>query len=160
MFDLFYDDESYKVDAPEEVVSAFLEKCAPLAGVDGSFSLTFVSPQTIRDLNREYRDKDEVTDILTFALDDDDEFPSFDFETEEGEDAPEKEYGDVFICLERMKENAHTFATSEREELLRLCLHGLLHLAGNDHETNDFSTEPMLIRQEELLNVLKGTFSC
>ncbi len=157
MFDLFYDDEAFKADAPEDVVTAFVSRCAPLAGVDGSFSLTFVSPETIRELNRDYREKDEVTDILTFAMDDDDEFPSFDFE--EGEEAIEKEYGDVFICLERMKENARTFGVSEREELFRLCLHGLLHLAGNDHQTNDFSTEPMLIRQEEILNVLKGTFS-
>ncbi|MBR1918463.1 MAG: rRNA maturation RNase YbeY [Spirochaetales bacterium] len=159
MFEIFYDDEEYRKDAPEEVVSAFLERCIPLVGIDGSFSLTFVSPETIRELNRDYRGKDEVTDILTFALDDDDEFPSFDFEEEEG-GSIEKEYGDVFICLERMKENAQTFGAGEREELLRLCLHGLLHLAGNDHDTNDFATEPMLIRQEEILNVLKGTFSC
>ncbi|MCR5732669.1 MAG: rRNA maturation RNase YbeY [Sphaerochaetaceae bacterium] len=154
MFDLFYDSEDFKKDAPEQVVEKFLAKCAPLAGVDGSFSLTFVSPETIKELNRDYRNKDEVTDILTFALEDDDEFPDFSFQ----EDAPEKEYGDVFICLERMKENANTFGVSEREELLRLCLHGLLHLAGNDHKTNDFATEPMLIRQEEILNILKGSF--
>lgn len=154
MFDLYYDDEAFKLDAPEELIRDFVEKCASLVPLNGSFSLTFVSPETIKELNRDYRNKDEVTDVLTFALEDDSEFPDF----SSLEDAPEKEYGDIFICLERMKENAKTFFVSEREELLRLCLHGLMHLAGNDHKTNDFSTEPMLIRQEEILNVLKDSF--
>ena len=111
--------------------------------IDGSFSLASVNGDTIRDLNREYREKDEVTDILTFAQDDGEEFPDF---------AGEKEYGDVFINLDRMKENAAEFSSTVREELLRLCIHGMLHLTGHDHATNDFEKEEMLILQEKLLS--------
>ena len=107
----------------------------------------FVSEKTIQDENREYRGIDAVTDILTFVLDDgDDFFPVPD---------EEKEWGDILICTAKMKENAAQFNVSEEEELLRLLIHGLLHLSGLDHATNDFSTEPMLKNQENILQNLK-----
>ena len=143
MFDLYYKDEEFKKDAPEDVVSSILKFGEEKLKMNGNFSLSFVDSQEIQNLNRDYRAKDEVTDILTFSQEDGEEFPSF---------VEEKEYGDVFINLDRMKENAHEFSSSEREELLRLCLHGLLHLTGHDHATNDFEKEEMLILQEELLS--------
>ena len=142
MFDIYYESEDFKLDAPEDVVTAILEYGEKKLNMNGNFSLSFVDSQEIQSLNRDYRAKDEVTDILTFSQEDGEEFPSF---------TDEKEYGDVFINLDRMKENAHEFSSSEREELLRLCLHGLLHLTGHDHATNDFEKEEMLILQEQLL---------
>ena len=143
MFELYYEDEEFKKDAPVDVVTSILNFGEKELNMNGSFSISFVDSIAIQALNRDYRAKDEVTDILTFSQDDGEEFPSF---------ADEKEYGDVFINLDRMKENAQEFSASEREELLRLCLHGLLHLTGHDHQTNDFSKEEMLILQEEMLN--------
>lgn len=142
MFDIYYESEDFKLDAPEDVVTSILEYGEKKLNMNGNFSLSFVDSQEIQSLNRDYRSKDEVTDILTFSQEDGEEFPSF---------TDEKEYGDVFINLDRMKENAHEFSSSEREELLRLCLHGLLHLTGHDHATNDFEKEEMLILQEQLL---------
>lgn len=142
MFDIYYEAEDFKLDAPEDVVTSILEYGEKKLNMNGNFSLSFVDSQEIQSLNRDYRSKDEVTDILTFSQEDGEEFPSF---------TDEKEYGDVFINLDRMKENAHEFSSSEREELLRLCLHGLLHLTGHDHATNDFEKEEMLILQEQLL---------
>ena len=141
MFDIYYESEDFKLDAPEDVVTSILEYGEKKLNMNGNFSLSFVDSQEIQSLNRDYRAKDEVTDILTFSQEDGEEFPSF---------TDEKEYGDVFINLDRMKENAHEFSSSEREELLRLCLHGLLHLTGHDHATNDFEKEEMLILQEQL----------
>ena len=115
--------------------------------LDGNFSVTFVSDEEIEELNREYREKDEPTDILTFALSDGDEFPN-----PEGE----KELGDVFISLESMRRNAGEFEVPEDEELERLLLHGLLHLAGMDHRSNDFSAEEMLLLQEKILREKRG----
>lgn len=115
--------------------------------LDGNFSVTFVSDEEIEELNREYREKDEPTDILTFALSDGDEFPN-----PEGE----KELGDVFISLESMRRNAGEFEVPEDEELERLLLHGLLHLSGMDHRSNDFSSEEMLLLQEKILREKKG----
>ena len=142
MFDIYYEAEDFKLYAPEDVVTSILEYSEKKLNMNGNFSLSFVDSQEIQSLNRDYRAKDEVTDILTFSQEDGEEFPSF---------TDEKEYGDVFINLDRMKENAHEFSSSEREELLRLCLHGLLHLTGHDHATNDFEKEEMLILQEQLL---------
>lgn len=114
----------------------------------GDFSITFVSDDEIRNLNREYRNIDSPTDILTFRLaDGEDDFPS-----PEGE---EQELGDIFISLESMRRNASEFGVDENDELRRLLLHGLMHLRGWDHKTNDFSTEPMLIEQERVLKEIR-----
>ena len=146
-FDVFYENEEYEKDAPPSLVNKALEIAAGEILKEGTFSLSFVSEKTIQDENREYRGIDAVTDILTFVLDDgDDFFPVPD---------EEKEWGDILICTAKMKENAAQFNVSEEEELLRLLIHGLLHLSGLDHATNDFSTEPMLKNQENILQNLK-----
>lgn len=109
------------------------------------FSVTFVSDEEIQALNRDYRNIDMPTDILTFRLEDgDDEFPP----------SPD-EMGDIFISLESCKRNAEEFGVDYLEELERLLLHGILHLRGLDHATNDFATEPMLMEQERILLALK-----
>ena len=130
----------------EADVTAAVERILSYLGEDGDFSIHFVSDEEIRALNRSYRDKDEATDILTFALSDGDAFPEI-----EGE---EKELGDIFISLESMHRNAEAFSVSDDEELHRLLIHGVLHLLGYDHATNDFSTEPMLIKQEGMMREL------
>jgi len=85
------------------------------AGVDGELHLAiaFVGAAEIRALNREHRDRDSPTDVLSFPVD---------------EDAPSagpRELGDVVICPE------HT------EDLTEAVVHGVLHLCGYDHETDD-----------------------
>ena len=112
-------------------------------GENGEFSIHFVTDEEIQALNRDYRGKDEPTDILTFRILDGEEFPSFPGE--------EKELGDMFISMDAMRRNAAEFSVSPDEELFRLLLHGVLHLEGYDHQTNDFSSEPMLMRQEEII---------
>ena len=130
----------------ERKVSEALDSILSYLDEDGEFSLHFVSDDEIRALNRDYRGKDEPTDILTFALSDGEAFPTF-----EGE---ERELGDIFISLESMRRNAAAFSVPEDEELKRLLIHGTLHLLGFDHATNDFASEPMLIRQEEMMRSL------
>ena len=67
----------------------------------------------------------------------------------------ERYLGDLAISLDTLKRNAQSFSVEIEEELLRLLIHGTLHLLGFDHETNE-SDEPMLVRQEELLVQLRG----
>lgn len=115
----------------------------------GDFSVTFVSDDEIRSLNKEYRDIDSPTDILTFRLaDGDDDFLQF-------ADEENNELGDIFISLESCRRNAEEFGVEWQDELRRLLLHGLMHLKGWDHSTNDFSSEPMLIEQERILSTVK-----
>jgi probable rRNA maturation factor len=96
------------------------------AGIeDGHVAVEFVDEDRIHDLNREHRDKDEPTDVLSFPID--------------GGDEPigPRELGDVVICPE------HT------EDLREAVIHGTLHLVGMDHETDNGE---MLALQRELMS--------
>ncbi|MCL2472574.1 MAG: rRNA maturation RNase YbeY [Treponema sp.] len=92
----------------------------------------------IKSLNGQYRHKDEATDVLSFPL---------------GETTPAGRYlaGDIVVSLDALEENARFFNVSADEELRRLLIHGILHLTGEDHDTND-PGEPMLKTQEEILS--------
>ena len=122
-----------------------LERMIEELEVAGDFSITYLSDDEIRRLNAEYRDKDEATDVLTFRLMDDDTFPDFGLSNE---------LGDVFISLDAVARNAAEFSVPFEEELTRVMLHGLMHLMGYDHQSNDFKSEQMLIKQEEILRKL------
>ena len=125
--------------------TARLERMIEELEVAGDFSITYLSDDEIRRLNAEYRDKDEATDVLTFRLKDDDTFPDFGLSNE---------LGDVFIRLDAVARNAAEFSVPFEEELTRVMLHGLMHLMGYDHQSNDFKSEQMLIKQEEILRKL------
>jgi probable rRNA maturation factor len=109
-------------------------------------SLTLCDDRTIQELNRDYRHIDSPTDVLSFSL---------------GASVPveggEKIYiaGDVVISIPALRRNAAEFGVSEDEELRRLIIHGILHLAGLDHEGNA-PDQPMLELQERLLRQIKG----
>ncbi|GBU29157.1 16S rRNA maturation RNase YbeY [Treponema sp. R8-4-B8] len=106
-------------------------------------SVLFCDDKTIADLNRQYRDKNEPTDILSFNL------------GETIKEGGKTTYlpGDIVISLDSMKENALYFQTPQDEELRRLLIHGILHLDGMDHKTLE-KDEPMLELQEKILDKL------
>lgn len=144
--DISYEQESYQLRAPESQVTTIVQKtCEQLGTTSGEVSCTFVSDETMRELNRAYREKDEPTDILSFVQEDgDDDFPSSEAEV--------KSWGDMVISLAAMDRNCEDFSVSSQEELIRLLVHGVLHLHGYDHETTDLS-EPMLQKQEEFVTM-------
>ena len=112
------------------IAAAEVERLASLAAAsagveDGHVAVTFVDGERIRELNREWRDKDEPTDVLSFPID------------ENGPVHGERELGDVIISPE------HT------EDLREAVVHGVLHLTGMDHETDDGE---MLALQREILS--------
>lgn len=86
---------------------------------DASLSLTLVDDATIRELNREHRGKDRETDVLSFALDDEN---------------PERLLGDVVISVDTARRQAAAYDAPLQNELYRLLIHGLLHVMGHDHE--------------------------
>ena len=144
--------ENIKVD--ETLVKETLDKILSYLNEDRDFSLSFIDDNEMRDLNFEYRGIDAPTDILTFAINDGEDFPIvFDAEDEEFDEIGQ-EMGDVFISLESMHRNAIEFGVSDEEELKRLLVHGILHLRGLDHSTNDFTSEPMLLEQERIMSEL------
>lgn len=88
-------------------------------------SLSFVTPARIQALNKRYRKKDKPTDVLSFNADPLIQAPG------------EFELGDIVICPSYAAKEAKRRALSTREELLRLAIHGVLHLKGYDHATED-----------------------
>jgi len=88
----------------------------------GDVAVLLTGTEEIRRMNRDYRGKDSVTDVLSFPA-------------EEGEAllAPPGFLGDIMICYERAAQQAETFGHSRIRELAFLAVHGMLHLMGYDH---------------------------
>lgn len=105
------------------------------------FNIIIVDKNTIQKLNREYRNKDSVTDVISFALEDDNTFIKTDLRV----------LGDIYICLDRAKEQASEYGHSLLRELSFLSVHGLLHLLGYDHQTKE-DENVMFGLQEMILN--------
>jgi len=125
----------------DKAESFALDILARLGKEEWELSILFCGDAFIRELNREYRDRDEATDVLSFA------------QGEEIVDADGRKRflaGDIVISIDTLAKNAEYFAVERNEELKRLIIHGILHLCGLDHEDNDPS-RPMLAKQEELV---------
>lgn len=145
-----YDNNSYKKEYPAKDIRSYLKKVLSAVGLNNvEFSVSFITEDHIHELNKEYRDIDRSTDILSFAVEDKEDG----FEFVLPREAVKRNIGDMLICPEVLKSNAEYFKVSENEELRRLLIHGVLHLSGENHSTND-STEPMLIHQELILKQL------
>lgn len=99
-------------------------------------SVSFVDGEEIRELNRDYRGVDRVTDVLSFPMD----MAFGDY----------RNLGDVIINTEKVKEQAEEFGHSYRRELTYLTVHSLLHLVGYDHMEEE-EKRIMREREEELL---------
>ncbi|WP_099221190.1 rRNA maturation RNase YbeY [Listeria costaricensis] len=98
---------------------------------DTELSVTFTDNENIRVINRDYRDKDQATDVISFALEEIGEGETeIHYETEDG--VP-RILGDIIISTERAAEQAADYGHSLDRELGFLAVHGLLHLLGYDH---------------------------
>lgn len=106
----------------------------------GIFSITFVNDDTMHDLNQTYRGISKTTDVLSFAFND----TKDEFETEIDI------IGEIFVSIPKMKEQAIEYGHSEKRELSFLCIHGLLHLLGYDHQTSE-EEKIMFDLQKEVL---------
>ncbi len=109
-------------------------------------SILLCDDQHIAAMNKDYRNVEGPTDVLSFAqIESADEIPvSGPFLA-----------GDIVISLSYVQENANTYTIDFDEEFKRVIIHGILHLSGMDHESNS-AQEPMLILQEELLKAHNG----
>ena len=103
------------------------------------FSIVFVGDEEIQRLNREYRGIDKVTDVLSFALEDNNDLIKNKIRV----------LGDIYICVPRMLEQAHELGHGIKRELAFLTVHGLLHLLGYDHQTKD--EEEKMFKMQELI---------
>lgn len=105
------------------------------------FNIIFVSNEKIHEINKEYRHTDRVTDVISFALEDNPDvvYDSF------------RLLGDIYIAIDVAYDQAVEYNHSREREVCFLATHGLLHLLGFDHMTVE-EEKIMFSKQEELLN--------
>ena len=99
-----------------------------------SVELVYVDDETIVDVNRRYLQRDYVTDVISFRLDENDD---------------QAIEGTIYCCLPRLQEQAIEYQVSERHEFARIALHGYLHLAG--YEDKDPEEKQTMTRLEDEL---------
>jgi len=124
---------------------------------EAEVSLLFVLDEQIRELNRDYRKIDAVTDVLSFPLLSGDESKALN-ESYNG-DETETAIGDIVIAFGRAQEQAAQYGHSLAREIGFLTAHSVLHLLGYDHMTGDEEAE-MQRRQEEILLRVGLTRDC
>lgn len=130
------------VNKTKENISAYRTLIKDIFKFDKSKSIMniiFVDDNEIQRINREYRNIDRITDVISFALNDEKDFL---IKTEE--------LGDIFICIDQAKRQATEYNHSLDREIGFLSVHGYLHLNGYDHQTKE-EEEIMLKKQEEIL---------
>jgi probable rRNA maturation factor len=135
---VFISSEEIKLPPWTKAAGSFIKTALRKLNIKNwELSVLFCNNRYIKSLNAQYRNKNEATDVLSFSL---------------GETGPLGQYlaGDIVVSLDALEENARYFNITKDEELRRLLIHGILHLAGGDHATNK-EKEPMLREQEALL---------
>jgi len=124
----------------EPLIKKVVKQCYKALNIDKKrvVNIVLVTDEAIKTMNKNYRDKDYVTDVLTFPSD------------------LEDELGDIFIAVYKAHAQAREYGHTFERELAFLVVHGILHTLGYDHETKEEETK-MFALQEELLNQLKIT---
>ena len=130
----------------EQDFTAIIEQALKTLGIedDVEVSCVLVDDERIHEINREYRHIDRSTDVISFAMEDNDQFYV--------EGMP-RTIGDIFISVDHAKKQAEEYGHSLRREMFFLFTHGILHLLGYDHMTDEQEKE-MFGLQDEILGAL------
>ena len=129
------------------LLEAIMARCEQVLRLEESYlvSLVIVDDEQIRAINRSYRKIDKPTDVISFALKDQED----DYEMMEGE----RELGDIFINVDALKRQAEAYGHSEEREFGFLFTHGLLRLCGYDHMSEEQERE-MFALQEQIIDAI------
>ena len=124
------------IDIPQQFYLDKLEAVAAHLELEGQITIKLGGVEESQTLNNQYRQIDKPTDVLSFPF---------------NEKLPDGYYiGDIHICYAIALEQAKENSISEQQEIFTLMVHGLLHLAGHDHESEDDNGEMMAL-QDTLL---------
>ena len=119
----------------------YARKIENLEDTELEFSIIIVDNEKIHEINKQYRGVDRPTDVISFALED----------SEGIEPENYRILGDIYISIDKVKEQAKLYGHSEKRELAFLTIHGFLHLLGYDHMEKE-DEKIMFAKQEEILN--------
>src|SRR5690625_714350 len=122
-------------------VLSFATKREKIAA-DAELSLTIVTNEEIREMNREYRKKNEPTDVLSFPMEES-------FINVEGDSSLPLLLGDIIISIEKVKEQSMNYHHSFERELAFLSIHGFLHLIGYTHDNKE--DEKRMFQKQDLI---------
>jgi probable rRNA maturation factor len=144
----FIDETNEVTEEQMEELQKLLQFTLAYEGVDGDveMSVSFVDDERIHEINKQYRDKDRATDVISFAME----------EMGEGEieiigaDFP-RTLGDIVISIPTTKLQAEEYGHSFKRELGFLAVHGCLHLLGYDHMTEE-EEKIMFTKQKDILD--------
>ena len=152
-FELVYKDVEEKKEY-KEVIEKVLTKCFEEEKLENSklyITVTLTNPENIRKINKEYRNIDRATDVLSFPM----------FEKDELEEKIKKNnfnhidvLGDLVISIEKVQEQAKEYGHSFERELSYMLVHGFYHLMGYDHIKEE-DKKKMRPKEEKILNDLK-----
>ena len=142
---------SAEYDGLEQTYGELLALTFRLLEVKANYEVdvSLVDEETIHEINRDYRSVDRVTDVISFAFEDDES----ELGTIVGEEVP-RILGEIFICVPRALEQAKEIGNTPERELCFLFIHGLLHLLGYDHMKKE-DEDIMFPLQERILTAYK-----
>ena len=139
----------------EELINKVLNECFHIEKLQNSklyISIILTTPENIKKINKEYRNIDKETDVLSFPM----------FEKEEISNISKLQFeealGDIIISIKRVKEQAEEYGHSFERELAYMLVHGFYHLMGEDH-IEEADKIKMREKEEfilEKLNILRG----
>ena len=150
MVELILENEQDKEELTPEIEKVIKDVCVAVmeeeeCDFDAEISVTLVDNDTIRSINKEQRDIDRATDVLSF--------PMLEFD-EDGISDELVMLGDIVISMERAREQANEFGHSFLREVAFLTAHSMLHLLGYDHVDDKEGEEIMCEKQERVLTSL------
>ena len=145
MIEVYAEDQSLTPEEEEGIRNA-CQAALDLEGTEGDITVLVAGPDHIRQLNRDFRKVDKVTDVLTFPSREGEVFPGL----------SDGYLGDIMICRSRAIEQAAEYGHSLSRELAFLAVHGTLHILGYDH-MNDAEEEIMRDRQRTILERIGET---
>lgn len=124
-----------------EILEPLLTYALEVENVDNlEFNVIIINNEEIHKINKEYRGIDRPTDVISFALED---YKDIKYENDY------RVLGDIYISIDKVREQAKEYGHSEKRELAFLAVHGLLHLLGYDHMKKE--DEKVMFSKQELI---------
>lgn len=158
MYEIIYQDIEENKEY-EATIKKVVEKCFEEEGISDSklcLTITLTTPENIKKINKEYRNIDKETDVLSFPM----------FEKQELDEIIAKRkfehedvLGDIVISIARVEEQAKEYGHSFERELSYMVVHGFYHVMGYDHIKEE-DKQKMRPKEEKILNALKILRDC
>ena len=152
-FEVIYKDIDENKDY-EKVIEKVLNKCFKEENLENSklyITITLTTPENIRIINKQYRNIDRVTDVLSFPMFEKEEL---DKKIQNNDFEHQDVLGDLIISIEKVKEQAEEYGHSFERELSYMVVHGFYHLMGYDHIKEE-DKKIMRPKEEKILNDLQ-----